>query len=222
MKYILKYYQLHMGWQEWWQKKNTFHCGICSYNQHIPFYVLVQQPFLNGGFQASTVSICNQLCQRRFQSFIPLIAICAHRGRSLLRKQRDCSKTSNNFTQVLISETILKTHLRSKVTTNIEIISQSLRRWYISMNIIFLDIFHRTVFMKNHFPVYFSKHNVSKTGFCLRLQVKPSELGTSSIDWAQLNKFYLRTEAESSLRNVVFWKIKRTVFLDKDGTMEND
>jgi hypothetical protein len=30
------------------------------------------------------------------------------------------------------------------------------------------------------------------------------ELGTSSIDWAQLNRFYLKTEAESSLRNVVF------------------
>jgi hypothetical protein len=26
-------------------------------------------------------------------------------------------------------------------------------------------------------PVYFSKHNVSETGFCLRLQVKPTELG---------------------------------------------
>jgi hypothetical protein len=26
-------------------------------------------------------------------------------------------------------------------------------------------------------PVYISKHNVSETGFCLRLQVKPTQLG---------------------------------------------
>jgi hypothetical protein len=26
-------------------------------------------------------------------------------------------------------------------------------------------------------PLYFSKHNVSETGFCLRLQVKPIQLG---------------------------------------------
>jgi hypothetical protein len=26
-------------------------------------------------------------------------------------------------------------------------------------------------------PVYFSKHNVSDTGICLRLQVKPTQLG---------------------------------------------
>jgi hypothetical protein len=26
-------------------------------------------------------------------------------------------------------------------------------------------------------PVYFSKHNVSETGFCLRLQAKPTQLG---------------------------------------------
>jgi hypothetical protein len=30
---------------------------------------------------------------------------------------------------------------------------------------------------KKHRPVYFSKHNVSETGFCLRLQVKPTQLG---------------------------------------------
>jgi hypothetical protein len=30
------------------------------------------------------------------------------------------------------------------------------------------------------------------------------EKGTSSIDWAQLSKFYVKTETESSLRNVVF------------------
>jgi hypothetical protein len=30
------------------------------------------------------------------------------------------------------------------------------------------------------------------------------EIGTSCIDWAQLSRFYLKTETESSLRNVVF------------------
>jgi hypothetical protein len=33
----------------------------------------------------------------------------------------------------------------------------------------FLDIIHH--------PVYLSKHNVSETGFCLHLQVKPTLLG---------------------------------------------
>jgi hypothetical protein len=47
------------------------------------------------------------------------------------------------------------------------------------------------------------------------------EIGTSSVDWVQLSRFYLKTETESSLRNVVFWKISRTVFLDKDRTMDN-
>jgi hypothetical protein len=37
-------------------------------------------------------------------------------------------------------------------------------------------------------PVYFSKHNVSETGFCLRLQVRPIQLGP--IDRASP---YLRT-----------------------------
>jgi hypothetical protein len=49
----------------------------------------------------------------------------------------------------------------------------------------------------------FSKHNILKTGFCLR-----SGDRTSSIDWTQLSTFYLKTETESDLRNVVFWKIK--------------
>jgi hypothetical protein len=40
---------------------------------------------------------------------------------------------------------------------------------------------------------------------------------TSSIDWAQMSRFYLKTEIESSLRNVVFWKINRTVFYIKTG-----
>jgi hypothetical protein len=39
----------------------------------------------------------------------------------------------------------------------------------ISSTITLLDIIYR--------PVYFSKHNVSETGLCLRLQVKPTQLG---------------------------------------------
>jgi hypothetical protein len=45
-----------------------------------------------------------------------------------------------------------------------------------------LDIIHR--------PVFYIKHDVSKTGFCLRLQIEPTQLGkspeaeTSSIYWA--------------------------------------
>jgi hypothetical protein len=30
------------------------------------------------------------------------------------------------------------------------------------------------------------------------------EIGTSSIDWVQLSKFYLKTEKESRLRNIAF------------------
>jgi hypothetical protein len=47
------------------------------------------------------------------------------------------------------------------------------------------------------------------------------EIRTSSIEWAQLSRFYLKTETEPSLRNVVFWNINRKVFLDKDRTMGN-
>jgi hypothetical protein len=95
--------------------------------------------------------------------------------------------------------------------------SKSLWRWYISINIMFLDIIHR--------PVNFSKHNVSETGLSPSSGETYSvghnpKIGTSSIDWAQPSRFYLKTETESSLRSVVFWKIKRTVFLNKDRTMD--
>jgi hypothetical protein len=46
----------------------------------------------------------------------------------------------------------------------------------------FLDIIHRPAFYLNHCLVYMSKHNVSETGFCLLLQVKPTQFG--SIDRA--------------------------------------
>jgi hypothetical protein len=68
-----------------------------------------------------------------------------------------------------------------------------------------------------HRSVYFSKHAVSENGFCLRLQVKPTQMGP--IDraspylrtWAQL-RFYLRMEAESSLWNVVLKNTQNGVF----------
>jgi hypothetical protein len=48
-------------------------------------------------------------------------------------------------------------------------------------------------FYLKHRPVYISKHNVSETGFCLRLQG-----GTSSTNLAQLSRFYLKMETPVS------------------------
>jgi hypothetical protein len=47
------------------------------------------------------------------------------------------------------------------------------------------------------------------------------EIGTRSIDWAQQSRFNLKTETELGLRNTVFCNINRTVFLDKDRTMDS-
>jgi hypothetical protein len=54
--------------------------------------------------------------------------------------------------------------------------SRSLWQWYISTNIMFLDVIHHPFFSWKHHLVYFSKHDVSETGFCFRLQVKPTQL----------------------------------------------
>jgi hypothetical protein len=67
--------------------------------------------------------------------------------------------------------------------------------------------------------VYISKYNFSEIGFCLRLEVKPTQLdpidiATKYIDWIQLSRFYLKTETESSLRNVAT--------LNKHRTTDND
>jgi hypothetical protein len=43
------------------------------------------------------------------------------------------------------------------------------------------------------------------------LWISGPEIGTSPIDWAQLSEFYLKTETESSLRNVMFLNINITV-----------
>jgi hypothetical protein len=65
---------------------------------------------------------------------------------------------------------------------------ESLLRWSIITIIMFLEIIH--------YP-----------------SISP-EIGTNSIDWAQLSRFYLKTETESSLRNVVL-KYKQDGVLDK-------
>jgi hypothetical protein len=59
-------------------------------------------------------------------------------------------------------------------------------------------------------------------GLCTlsRCRYRCPEISTSSIDWAQLSRFYLKTDIESSLRNVVL-KNKQGCVLDKDMTMDN-
>jgi hypothetical protein len=67
----------------------------------------------------------------------------------------------------------------------------------------------------------------SRTWFVLSLYTpswcwyRRPEIKTGSIDWAQLSRLYLKTVTDCIFRNVVFWKINRTVFLDKDRTMDN-
>jgi hypothetical protein len=41
------------------------------------------------------------------------------------------------------------------------------------------------------------------------------------MDWAQLNRFHLKTETESILRKVLFLNVNMTVSLDKDRTMDD-
>jgi hypothetical protein len=66
-------------------------------------------------------------------------------------------------------------------------------------------------FYLKHHPVNISKYNVSETGSCFCLQVKPTKLGP--IDKvAQLSRFYLKTEIEFNLRNFVFLNKNRTAF----------
>jgi hypothetical protein len=77
-------------------------------------------------------------------------------------------------------------------------------RWYINITITILDIVHRSVF--------YLKLKVSETGICLLLEMVLTDLfridGHVSIpvrkDRSQLNMFHMKTERESSLRNVVF------------------
>jgi hypothetical protein len=82
--------------------------------------------------------------------------------------------------------------LRLRYEPNRLMLSIGLWEMYITITITILDIVHR--------PVFYLKQDVSETGFCLRIQV---ETETSSFYWANLSRFHLKTETESSLRNVV-------------------
>jgi hypothetical protein len=94
-------------------------------------------------------------------------------------------------------------------------------------HIMFLYIILHPVFIQCTVPVFVYKHNVLEAGFCLRLQVKPTQLSpvdraspysrtlVPSIDLDQMSRFYLKTETESSLRNAVFINKNRTVFYIK-------
>jgi hypothetical protein len=59
----------------------------------------------------------------------------------------------------------------------------------------FLDIIHRPVLSKNTVLFIFQNTTFRKLS---------PEIVTNSIDWVQLFRFYLKTETESILRNVVF------------------
>jgi hypothetical protein len=100
---------------------------------------------------------------------------------------------------------VIKSHYQSwNLCTDFKIYfwAQILCSWTLS---IVLSLSKNTV-------LFIFQNSVSDTGFCLRLQVKPPVIGTISIDWAELSRFYLKTETECSLRNVAFCNINRTVF----------
>jgi hypothetical protein len=61
---------------------------------------------------------------------------------------------------------------------------------------------------------------LSKTPSCLCFKTQRFGDWPSSIDWAQLNRFYLKMETESSLRNAVL-KYKQDNILDKTWTRDN-
>jgi predicted membrane protein len=96
-----------------------------------------------------------------------------------------------------------------------EMCVQILRFWTLSIVLSFskntvLFIFQNTTFRKLDSVSVF-RLNLFSWAQSIELVPGP-EIGTSSIDWAQLCRFYLKTETEFSLRNVMFWKINRTVF----------
>jgi hypothetical protein len=59
-----------------------------------------------------------------------------------------------------------------------------------------------------HLSVFYLKHDISENGFCLSLQVEPTEMfpetETRAFCWAHFSWFHLKRETESSFRNVVF------------------
>jgi hypothetical protein len=55
--------------------------------------------------------------------------------------------------------------------------------WYVNIAITILDIIHRRFF--------YLKQDVSETGFCLRLQEVPTQLGTTDIKYFRHNSICL-------------------------------
>jgi hypothetical protein len=62
-----------------------------------------------------------------------------------------------------------------------------------------------------HRPDLYLKYNILETGFCLLLQVEPTQVGpidpeteTICSYWVYPSRFHLKTETESSVRNVKF------------------
>jgi hypothetical protein len=73
-----------------------------------------------------------------------------------------------------------------------------LRRWYSNITITTVNIIY---------SVFCFKNDVSENGFCLSLQVEPTQLVPTdrqkrALYRAQLSRFYLKAETESILRNV--------------------
>jgi hypothetical protein len=71
-----------------------------------------------------------------------------------------------------------------------------------------------------HCPVFHLQHDVSETGFYLRLQVETTQgctIQRTSLClrtyWAHISMFHMKTETNSSLQNVVLYM--------KDRTMDN-
>jgi hypothetical protein len=71
-------------------------------------------------------------------------------------------------------------------------LSVGLWRWYINITITILDIIQRHVF--------YLKHEVAETEFCLRIQLDPTQVGPIE----RASRFHLKTEKESSPRKVIF------------------
>jgi hypothetical protein len=56
-------------------------------------------------------------------------------------------------------------------------------------------------------PFSYGTHSVGPSG---QSYSKPDQTENSSVHWTQLNRFYLKTETEWSLKNLVFLKKDRT------------
>jgi hypothetical protein len=82
---------------------------------------------------------------------------------------------------------------------------QILRFWILSI-----------VLLSKMLSCLFSKTMFQRLESASRLQVRPTQMGpidsASPYSRTQLIRSYLKTETESSLRNITFWKINSTAF----------